>query len=196
MVSEEQNSQLLLRIERGDKSAFEELVSLYEKPVYRICYRFFNNDEDALDAAQEVFIKVYRNIKNFQGRSSFSTWLYRIAANTCITISGKKKREKEGLLQSVVQWWNSLTSKTPEEEVLERSESLMNQKKVNEAVAKLPETYRMPLILKDIESMPMEKISQVLDIPLGTVKSRLNRGRAMLHDSLEAYMRLKESEKM
>ena len=190
MTIEEKTNQLINRIKEGDKKAFDELVSLYEKTIYRICHRFFYNEEDAIDATQEVFIKIYRNIEKFEGRSSFNTWIYRIAANTCSTISEKKKKEKEGLLQMMIGWWNSITESTPEEKIIDKEERIFNQRIVGENVAKLPELYRVPLILKDMEGMPLEKVSEVLEIPLGTVKSRLNRGRAMLHEKLESLMKV------
>lgn len=189
MTNEDKTNLLLENFRKGDSFAFDKLVSLYEKSVYRLCHRFFNNEEDALDATQEVFIKIYKNLERFEGRSSFSTWLYRIAANSCITLSEKKKKEKEGVLKTMVQWWNHWTQPTPEEVVIDRELSLLNKKVVNKALAKLPEIYRLPLILKDMEDMPMDKIGEVLEVPIGTVKSRLNRGRGMLHEKLELYLR-------
>lgn len=188
-VNEEANDDHLLEeIRRGSQKAFARLVSLYEKSVYRLCYRFFADESDSFDATQEVFIKVYRSIGKFEGRSSLKTWIYRIAANTCISISEKKKREKDGLLQTMLYWWSSVKDSTPEEEVLEREVKALNQKIVSEKVAILPETYRMPVILKDIEGLPLEKIAEILEIPMGTVKSRISRGRRLLQESLQAYV--------
>ncbi len=184
MKNEEITLQLIKNIKEGDRFAFDKLVSFYEKDVYRICHRFFNNDEDALDATQEVFIKLYRYLEKFEGRSSFRTWLYRIAANTCLTISENRKKEKEGLLQIMKGWWSNLTQPTPEEIVLDNEEHIINKRIVGESITKIPEIYRIPLILKDMEGLPLERISEILEIPVGTVKSRLNRGRAMLQDKL------------
>ncbi len=178
---------LVERFKRGDKKAFDQLVSQFEKGVYRLCYRFFNNEEDAMDATQEIFIKIYRALPNFEGRSSLKTWIYRIASNTCITISDRRKREKEGLLQTIINWWSDRTVETPEEEVVDNEIRRMNQKMVSEKLEQLPETYRMPVILKDIEGFSLEKICEILDIPLGTAKSRINRGRRMLQESLQLY---------
>ncbi|MDD3377543.1 MAG: sigma-70 family RNA polymerase sigma factor [Candidatus Riflebacteria bacterium] len=178
---------LLERIQNGDKKAFAELVSDYEKPIYRICYRFFGNEEDSLDAVQEVFIKVYRYIGKFEGKSSLKTWIYRIAANTCITAFEKKKKEKEGFFKVFSNWFNSFYQASPEDQVIEQETSLLNVKTVTEKLSDLPEIYRMPVILKDIEGFSMDKIGEVLEIPLGTVKSRINRGRAILHDLLRPY---------
>lgn len=182
-----QEQLLLERIQNGDKKAFADLVSDYEKPIYRICYRFFGNEEDSLDTVQEVFIKIYRYIGKFEGKSSLKTWIYRIAANTCITAFEKKKKEKEGFFKVFSDWFNSFYQTSPEDQVIERETSLLNVKTVTEKLSDLPEIYRMPVILKDIEGFSMDKISEILEIPLGTVKSRINRGRAILHDLLRPY---------
>lgn len=178
---------LVERIKRGDKKAFSDLAGKFEKGVYRLCYRFFNNEEDAMDATQEIFIKIFRALPAFEGRSSLKTWVYRIASNTCITLAEKRKREKEGLLQSIVSWWSDRNLDTPEEEVIDNEVRQMNQKMVTEKLEQLPEAYRMPVILKDIEGFSLEKISEILDIPLGTAKSRINRGRRILQESLQLY---------
>jgi RNA polymerase sigma-70 factor (ECF subfamily) len=180
--------QLLADIRRGDQKAAARLVSMHEKNVYRICYRFFAEENEAMDATQEVFIKIFRAIGRFEGRSSLKTWIYRIAANTCISIAEKKKREKDGLLQTMMNWWSSISGESPEEEVLNREIRMINQKLVSEKIARLPEAYRMPVILKDIEGMALEKIAEILEIPVGTVKSRINRGRRLLQESLQAYV--------
>lgn len=182
-----QEQLLLERIQNGDKKAFADLVSEYEKPIYRICYRFFGNEEDSLDTVQEVFIKIYRYIGKFEGKSSLKTWIYRIAANTCITAFEKKKKEKEGFFKVFSDWFNSFYQTSPEDQVIERETSFLNVKTVTEKLSDLPEIYRMPVILKDIEGFSMDKISEILEIPLGTVKSRINRGRAILHDLLRPY---------
>lgn len=189
MTTEEETSELISRFKEGDKSAFDKIVMQYEKDVYRICFRFFQNNEDALDATQESFVKVFRNLCKFEGRSSFKTWLYRISSNVCLTISQKKKREKEGLLEVISDWFSGFMQKNPEEEAIDELTGSFDKKAVEKAISGLPENYRMPVILKDIEGMPMEKISDILEIPVGTVKSRLNRGRALLHENLEDYVK-------
>lgn len=185
---EKHENELIERLRRQDQRAFAELVKTYEKGVYRICYRFFSDEHESLDATQEVFIKIFRAIERFEGRSSLKTWIYRIAANTCLTLAEKKKREKEGLLQTFMNWWSESTTDSPEEEILEEETRKLNQKIVSEKIASLPEAYRMPVILKDLEGMSLEKISEILEVPIGTVKSRINRGRRILQDSLQAYV--------
>jgi RNA polymerase sigma-70 factor (ECF subfamily) len=181
-------TELIDKARRGDQQAFAGLVKIYEKSVYRICFRFFSDEDDSLDAVQEVFIRVFKAISRFEGRSSFKTWIYRIASNTCLSIAEKKKREKEGLLQTIINWWTSPDQGISEDEVLDREIQKLNQKIVGEKIASLPEAYRMPVILKDMEGMPLEKIGEILEIPVGTVKSRINRGRRLLQESLQAYV--------
>ncbi len=181
-------SELLDRIRRGDQRAFSQLVSAYEQVVYRACFRFFSDENEALDATQEVFIKVFKAIGRFEGRSSLKTWIYRITSNTCLSLAEKKKREKEGLLQSILNWWATPAQDSPEEEIIDREVRVLNQKIVAEKIASLPEVYRMPVILKDMEGMALEKISEILEVPIGTVKSRSNRGRRILQENLQAYV--------
>lgn len=176
------------RLKRKEQQAFAQLVSTYEKNVYRLCFRFFSDENDALDATQEVFIKIYKAIGRFEGRSSLKTWIYRIASNTCLTIVDKKKKEKEGLLQSILNWWATPSPETPEEEILDRETKILNQKIVAEKIASLPDAYRMPVIFKDMEGLSLEKISEIMEIPVGTVKSRINRGRRILQENLQAYV--------
>lgn len=184
MTFEENTNELLKNIKNGDKYSFDKLISIYEKTVYRICHRFFNDNEDALDATQEVFLKIYKNIDKFEGRSTFSTWVYRIASNTCLTISERKKKEKESLINSIINWWSNLTQDTPEEKLIDKEEHNNTKKLINDNLTKIPENYRIPLILKDIEGLSLDKISEILEVPVGTVKSRLNRGRAALHEKI------------
>lgn len=195
-MMEEDISVLLKRVKSGDKSATSILVSMYEKLVYRTCFRFFNNSDDALDASQEVFIKVFHYLSKFEGRSSFKTWIYKITVNTCLTISEKKKKEKQGILDYFAEWLASLSPKNVEDDYIEQQESEVNQKNLQEALAKIPEKYRIPLILKEMEGLSLEKISEICEIPVGTVKSRLNRGRSNLLEKLEFQMKAENYEKM
>lgn len=184
MNEQENLDKLLNECKSGNRVSFDILIRLYEKKVYRLCYRFFNNEDDALDATQEVFIKVYNYISKFEGRSNFNTWLYKICSNTCITISDKKKREKAGLLGMITDWFQSFTEKNPEEITINSIEQIHNKQIVSDCLSKIPEKYRMPIILKDIEGLSLESISESLDVPVGTVKSRLNRGRTILQEKI------------
>ncbi|MGM0598235.1 MAG: RNA polymerase sigma factor [Candidatus Rifleibacteriota bacterium] len=181
------DKELVNRFKNGDKRAFDQLVSSYEKSVYRMAYRFFYDEEEAMDATQEIFLKIYKSLNKFEQRSSLKTWIYRIASNTCITIAEKRKKEKEGLFKTIMNWWSDRNVETPEEELIAKETTEITQKMVVEKLSQLPANYRMPVILKDIEGLPLEKICEILKIPLGTAKSRINRGRRLLQNSLQAY---------
>jgi RNA polymerase sigma-70 factor (ECF subfamily) len=186
-VEKNEENIIIQKAKAGNKRAFEQIVLEFEKSVYKFCFRFFGNEEDAMDVTQEVFIKVYRALPNFEGRSSLKTWLYRIASNTCLTLASKKKKEKESFLKSIVKWWTEDKSETPETLSIEQENREQIKRIVNQKISKLSENYRIPLILKDIEGMPIDRIAEVLDIPSGTVKSRINRGRKQLQESLQAF---------
>jgi RNA polymerase sigma-70 factor (ECF subfamily) len=170
----------------GNISAFEELISLYEKKIYNFCYRMTNNREDAEDLAQEVFIKVYRNLDGFKGDSKFSTWIYRIAYNTCVDKHRRKKKiqffsldsgndENVGTMQLVS--GNPL----PEDEVIQKE----RYKKIQACIASLKPKYKTVIILRDIQNYSYEEIAEILQLPLGTVKSHISRARAALSDALK-----------
>lgn len=193
----EQNTEALVKkVKAGDKTALSSLVSKYEKQVYRICYRFFNNEDDALDASQEVFIKVIQNIDSFECKSMFKTWIYRITLNTCLSISDRKKRERDGILKYLTDWIGNLSFFDVESEVIEKEEKELNHQILQESIIKIPEKYRVPLILKDLEDLSLERISEICEIPIGTVKSRLNRARIMLMEKIEIQLKANEYEKM
>ncbi len=175
---------LIRRAKKGDVSAFEELIAGYEKKVYNTVYRFFNNSEDAMDITQEIFIKVFTSLRGFKENSSFSTWLYRIAVNTCIDFLRKKKDETLPINDEMVagnDTTHSSFTQLPEEfvEKQELKQALMK------AINSLPEEQRICVILRDIQGFSYTEISEILMCSLGTVKSRLSRGRRALRQILK-----------
>ena len=171
----------------GKGAAFERLVKRYESQVYNLAYRYFNNSEDARDASQEVFLRAFKAISGFQGRSTFKTWLYRITTNTCSTLASEKARAKRGLFQSVFEWFYQPSTVEPAEMAVEKEFQAELKKIVREKIAKLPDAYRMPVILKDIEGLSHDEIGSILALKEGTVKSRINRGRRLLQESLQPF---------
>ena len=181
-------SSLIKRAQTGDKRAFEQIVGKFERQIYSFCYRFFGNEDDAMDATQEVFLKIYRSIKTFEGKSSLKTWVYRIASNTCITLANHKKKEKEGFLHSILNWWIREESvDTPEELAVNKEKKTMTKEIVTEKLATIQDVYRIPVIKKDLKGMNLEEISQIKEITKGTVKSRINRGRRLLQEKLRHF---------
>ncbi|PLS10383.1 RNA polymerase sigma factor SigW [Neobacillus cucumis] len=171
---------------KGDQDAFGEIVEIYKNSVYQLCYRMLGNRHEAEDIAQEAFLRAYVNIKSFNQDLKFSTWLFRIATNLCIDRIRKKKPDyyldaevagTEGLTM-----YSQISSDTPlpENEV----ESLELQETVQKEISKLPEKYRSPIVLKYMEDMSLNEISEILELPLGTVKTRIHRGREALRQQL------------
>ncbi|MEI5909334.1 RNA polymerase sigma factor SigW [Bacillus spongiae] len=174
------------QVMKGDQNAFAEIVELYKDKVFQICFRMLGNRHEAEDMAQEAFVKAYMNIHTFQQHRKFSTWLFRIATNLCIDRIRKKKPDY--YLDAEVTGTEGLTMYSqlstgeplPEEEV----ESMELQEVIQKAISKLPEKYRSVIVLKYIEELPLKEISEILDMPLGTVKTRIHRGREALRKQL------------
>lgn len=174
------------QVKKGDQNAFGEIVEIYKNKVYQICYRMLGNRHESEDAAQEAFIRAYININTFNPDLKFSTWLYRIATNLCIDRIRKKKPDY--YLDAEVSGTDGLTlysqipsdTEPPEVEV----ESLELQETIQKEILKLPEKYRAAIVLKYIEELSLNEISEILDLPLGTVKTRIHRGREALRKQL------------
>lgn len=180
-----EEAQLIEKAKRGDIPAFEELISTHQNMIYNYCYRMSGNLHDAEDLTQEVFIKVYKSLETFKGKSKFSTWIYRIAYNTCIDRHRKNKPIDDNMvfLDSEDEYIN-LKSKSdiPEDELLTKE----SQDRIQRCINSLRPEYRSVIILRDIQNYTYVEIAEMLDIPLGTVKSHINRGRAALRKSLKS----------
>lgn len=150
--------------QRGEREAFDGLVERYQRDVYRLCYRYVNNHHDANDMAQEVFLKAYRAIGRFRGDSAFSTWLYRIAVNTCLNFRAARKPEALPLSDELPA--RALRA----DEALARAE---RSGRVREAVTRLPEKQRATMILKVYHDLSHEEVAQILGTTVGTVKANL-----------------------
>jgi RNA polymerase sigma-70 factor (ECF subfamily) len=150
--------------QRGEREAFDRLVARYERDVYRLCYRYVNNHHDANDMAQEVFLKAYRAISRFRGDSAFSTWLYRIAVNTCLNFRSTRRPEPV-----------ELSEQLPDTSVgvMDHMEQDERSQQVREAVQRLPEKQRATLILKIYHDLTHEEVAAILGASVGTVKANL-----------------------
>lgn len=162
--------------QRGEREAFDSLVERYQRDIYRLCYRYVNDPQDANDMAQEVFLKAYRAIGRFRGDSSFSTWLYRIAVNTCLNFRSSRKPEAEELSDTLQDRRAGALVAMEEEERAQR---------VREAVSRLPEKQRATLILKVYHELTHEEVAGIVGASVGTVKANLFHAlgnlRKMLH---------------
>lgn len=174
------------RVKKGDQSAFEDVVSFYQNKIYQHCFRMLGNVHEAEDIAQETFIRVYVNIHSYDEKRKFSTWLYRIATN--LTIDRIRKRKPDYYLDAEVKGTEGLNmysqlasdDQRPPEEV----ENQELQRYIHREIDKLPPKYRSIIILRYLEEFSLQEISETLDIPLGTVKTRIHRGREALRKKL------------
>lgn len=179
----EYNEQKLIeKASGGDASAFNRLMANHEKRMYAVALRMFANREDAQDCLQEAMLRVYRSIGGFKGQSSFSTWLYRITMNTCLDELRRKKNKQSASLDSLLEqgWSPADESATPEKHAL-RSEL---KRELQSAIHELPEDMRSAVVLRDVQGFAYDEIAQMLDVNVGTVKSRISRAREKLRGKL------------
>lgn len=180
------DEELVKRVKSGDIDAFEDIIAKYEKRVFSLIYNVLKNENEIEDVAQEVFVKVYKNIGKFQGNSSLYTWIYRITTNLCFDYIKKRKEviyvdEKLQLDDSEVEFQLPSDEKL-QDELYEEKEL---KEKLQKAISKLPDKQQMMIILRDIKGLSYEEISEVLEMKLGTVKSQINRARLKLKEILE-----------
>lgn len=185
-MTREQEYLIVQQVLKGDANAFEELVLEYEKKVYNVALRIVGNSEDAADMTQEAFIKAYNSLASFRGDSKFSVWLTRIVSNLCLDFLRSRSRRPTVSLSveddggDDVQLDIADNSQSPEE-LLERS---LTRESVRRGLQALPDDYREILLLREIQGLSYDEIAAALDIEVGTVKSRIFRGRKKLCDYL------------
>jgi len=179
-------------LQAGSQGAFDWLVAQYSPSVYRLTHRILNDPADAADAVQEVFLKVFRNIGEFQGDSSLKTWIYRIAVNTASNQHRWWRRHKEQEFSLDAQESGEDRNRfVPADNAQNPFESLLSretQEMVQKAMGRLGESSRTVLVLREMEDLRYEEIAEILHISLGTFKSRLARARQSLKHELESMM--------
>ena len=178
------DEELIARFQKGDVYAFEKIVSRYKDPLVNFVYNFLGNRIDAEDVVQETFLRVFKNKHLYRNIAKFSTWIYTIASNLAKTELRRRK----------IKQFFSISSKGTDEkdyDLPDRShdvekdvDRLMKQETVLKEIDRLPSPFKEAVILRDIQDLSYEEISGILDVPLGTVKSRVNRGRARLQRRL------------
>lgn len=186
-----EESQLVERAKNGDTKAFEELMRRTQHKIYNLGLRLLGNKEDASDLLQETYIKAYEKLPEFEKRSSFSTWLYRIATNFALMKLRKEKNKKvsidelkktaNGILKVEIPDW----SQNPIAHF--RNEEL--KEILNEAINSLPPKYKSVFILHDIEGLPLSEVANILSLSIPAVKTRLHRSRLFLREKLSEYFK-------
>lgn len=183
--------ELIAATKDGDESAFEEIMRRYSSPITNYLYRFLNDREEAVDLAQETFVRVYYAIDRYNTEYAFSTYIYRIATNLAITETRKRKRRK---LLSLTGLFQSDADEAKEYEIADEGrlqdegfEADERGKIIESAIASLPEKYRMPIILRDVQEHSYDEVAEILGLGLGTTKSRISRARGLLRAKLEGH---------
>jgi RNA polymerase sigma-70 factor, ECF subfamily len=184
--SEQLDEDLVLRVQQGDKSAFDFLVIKYQHKIIQLVNRYVKDPSEAQDVAQEAFIKAYRALGNFRGDSAFYTWLYRIAINTAKNYLVSRSRRSSDY-QVDIQDAEALEN-APQLQGMETPERLLlNQEIIDTikiAIDKLPEEMRTAIMLREFEGMSYEEIAEAMDCPVGTVRSRIFRAREAIDNKL------------
>lgn len=185
-------AKLVKRAKKGDQQAFAEIVGLFKDKLYNVAFRMMGNRQEAEDVVQETFLRVYANLRQYNSDYKFSTWLYRIATNICVDRLRKRKAndsldeqamESDGSTYYGSTLYNKLSSTemTPEEEMIRQE----TQYEVQNAINHLPPAYRAAILLKYIHDQSLQEVSDILQIPVSTVKTRIHRGRELLKSILD-----------
>ncbi|RME23225.1 MAG: sigma-70 family RNA polymerase sigma factor [Candidatus Zixiibacteriota bacterium] len=176
---------LMRAIQNGDMVAFNEMVDRYKDRLMNVIGRMLSSKEEAEDIVQETFVRVYQHRQSFNFKHCFSTWIYTIALNLA---RNELRRRKKFKFYEISDMQGNESELAVDAKVPSRLPEA-----IQKAMKELPEKYRMAFLLRDIEEMPYEEVAKVLGVPLGTVKSRVNRARLMLRDKLQPRMEEKHA---
>jgi len=179
----DQEKELVKRAQDGDVAAFEALIADYQKRIFSIAYRMIPNPDDAADLTQEVIVKIFKNLDKFQGSSKFSTWVYRIATNTCLDELKKTRRYTTYSLDKEIETEEgSLMGELPDNSPTpeQAAERKAVQTAVRIAIGRLGEEHKKVIVLRDLQGLSYEEIAEIIGCSVGTVKSRISRARENL----------------
>lgn len=191
MSEREVDQQLVERVQRGDKAAFDLLVAKYQRKIFRLLSRLIRDSAEVEDVAQEAFIKAYRALPNFRGDSAFYTWLYRIAINTAKNFLVSQRRRAPTSTEADVEEAETFDDgehlrdlNTPDAMLLSRQVA----DAVNRAIDRLPEDLRTAIVLRELEGLSYEEIAETMNCPIGTVRSRIFRAREAIAEELRPVL--------
>lgn len=197
-IRSQEEAAIVAELKAGSEAAYAWLIGEFQQPVYGLVYRVINDPADAADTTQDVFLKVFRGMKHFHGESSLKTWIYRIALHEAANRRRWwfRHKAKETSIEPAESDGPSIGENAMQSALTDHADSPFDsvahrevQHRVEQELRKVPEPYRTALILRDLEEMSYEEIAEVLEISLGTVKSRLTRGRDALRQRLAPYVR-------
>ena len=179
------DEKLILRFQEGDINAYNELVKRYKDRLLNFVLRYFNNVEQAEDVVQDTLIKLYTHASYYKNVAKFSTWIFTIAKNNALTELRKNKRKKTDSLWTDDGQVIDINSKEESLDSKVQNEIAIDQ--LNKFLDEIPENFRMAVVLRDFQELSYEEISKILEIPIGTIKSRINRGRIQLAEKMKHF---------
>ncbi len=179
------DEELIRRFQAGDEAAFEEIIHRYANRLMNFAYRFLLDMEEAEDIVQDTFLKVYQNRYAYKEIAKFSTWIYTITANLAKTVLRKRRNRRLFYFSRLSPTEKEIEFPAPEPIPQTKIEGQYDKKAIQKAILKLPEHFRTAIILRDIQELSYEEIGNIINAPLGTVKSRINRARLRLQVELQ-----------
>jgi RNA polymerase sigma-70 factor (ECF subfamily) len=184
-----EDNRLLTAFKSGNNAAFDALVRKYQDRIYNLCRHMLVDPDDAADAAQDTFVKTYQGLMGFTRTSTFYTWLYRIAVNTCLDYQRKFSLRSIFFPPGNEEYLNFTPSATPSPEAACADRQSMHV--LRDALRRLSKKLRVVIVLKELEGLSYEEIAEVLDVSVGTVKSRISRAREELKKHMKKFMEQK-----
>ena len=191
MAGEKSDLQLIGEFKRGSQAAYEALMERYNDKAFSLALRLTRNQQDAEEVLQDVYVSVFRKVRGFEGKSSFSSWLYRVTANAAFMKLRKRKHDQLALIDDVLPQINVRIAEQSIAHLDADRAALRSQvsRMLEHAIGKLPEEYRPVFILRDIDGLTSRQVSKVLNLSVPAVKSRLHRSRLMLRKRLGRFFR-------
>ena len=179
------DEKLILRFQEGDINAYNELVKRYKDRLLNFVFRYFNNREQAEDVVQDTLIKLYTHASYYKNIAKFSTWIFTIAKNNALTELRKNKRKQTDSL-----WTDEgkvIDINSNDQTLDRRVQNEIAVAQLNKFLDEIPENFRMAVVLRDFQELSYDEISKILEIPIGTIKSRINRGRIQLAEKMKHF---------
>ena len=179
------DEKLIALFQSGDINAYNELVERYKERLFNFVLRYFNNKEQAEDVVQDTLIKLYTHASYYKNVAKFSTWIFTIAKNNALTELRKNKRKRTESLWT--EDGNPIDINSKEQSLDQKTHNEFAINQLNRFLDEIPENFRMAVVLRDFQELSYDEISKILEIPIGTIKSRINRGRIQLAEKMKHF---------